>query len=224
MGAGTGCISLGLLLSYFLLSNFQVVRLLGSPNRSVSPQTTGSQKNGALVLVSPPARWKGLLRLRGGSEIVVDGAMLASEALTESDEARLVGCMRAGMRKDSEQDVSGVEDLGAADVDDGRALEDLTKHLDEVDDNPAGFLPCIRKDCPRFVAMPPGLQGVAACGGCGEACFVSDEICEVLALEARRVWSRLNPLDLVALMPHRYLFLLIPFYFPLSLFLSDRES
>jgi hypothetical protein len=124
----------------------------------------------------------GSMSLRGGS-----GVDAAEAALTESEEARVKGIAPGGGANEGE-------------------VEELKRHLSEVDADCASYVPCTRHACPRFVKAPAEgtKEGSTLSCKCGESLTVVDVQSRDFSAGGRRMWRRFCPLDLPTLMPSSY--------------------
>jgi hypothetical protein len=134
-------------------------------------------------MLSPASSMRvGGMSLRGGS-----GVGAAEAALTESEEAREKGIAPGGGANEGE-------------------VEELKRHLSDVDADSASYVPCTRRACPRFVKAPAEgtKQGSTLSCKCGESLTVVDVQSRDFSAGGRRMWRRFCPLDLPTLMPSSY--------------------
>jgi hypothetical protein len=95
-----------------------------------------------------------ILRLRGGNIDDTDLNAKAPVALTEEEEAMYA-------KKLSSQQQESVEGGDSKRKED--ALDELRKHLSEVDANPTAYVPCTRKECARFIKTASMEQQTSTC-------------------------------------------------------------
>lgn len=153
----------------------------GAGPRSRSPLSEAEACGSSTVSCSDVTRSSvGSMRLRGGN------GGDAEAALTESEEARERGIPPGGAGEESE-------------------VEELKKHLSEVEADPASFVPCTRHACPRFIKADDDVAaGVTLKCKCEEEMTVTDVQSYTFATDGRRVWRRLCPIDLPSLLPLVY--------------------
>lgn len=162
-----------------------------SPASSSPVRFTGGKSLGvggrlrplSTLRISPPPKSMrvGGMNLRGGS------GLGAEAALTESEEAREKGLAPGGGANEGE-------------------VEELKRHLAEVDADSASYVPCTRHACPRFVkaSSEDAKEGSTLSCKCGESITVVDVQSRGFPAGGRRMWRRFCPLDLPTLMPSSY--------------------